>query len=69
MCTIWSTFQVEGSNSEINVDSSSPETERPGRSIHENPKWWHGDSRRLHVCYSSTLFWDEQHSQKQYLTM
>lgn len=39
---------VEGSNSEINEDSSSPEPERSGRSIHESPKRWPEDSRRLH---------------------
>jgi len=58
---------VEGSNSEINEDSSSPEPERSGRSIHESPKRWPEDSRRLHTAHraeSADAFIEPGYGQK-----
>ncbi|XP_057871614.2 uncharacterized protein LOC131077999 isoform X2 [Cryptomeria japonica] len=42
---------AEGSNSENNEDSSSPEPERSGRSVHESPKAWSEAPRRLHHAH------------------
>lgn len=42
---------AEGSNSENNEDSSSPEPERSGRSVHESPKGWSEAPRRLHHAH------------------